>query len=57
MKTGEAIEILATTEDFEKAREIYLKLNGECGGQMTKMTRMEQFLVNFLCKTVCIMDA
>jgi|GEM_PF-129916 len=46
VETGGIIEILATVEDFEAARKIYLQLNGDCGGQLTKLTSTEQSLVS-----------
>ncbi|MDX8548979.1 hypothetical protein KHC33_15300 [Methanospirillum sp. J.3.6.1-F.2.7.3] len=39
------VEIVARKEDFEQAKEIYLKLNGESGGQLTKLTSIENMLV------------
>ena len=36
--------IYATTDDFRKACEIYLALNGECGSQASKLTRGEAVL-------------
>lgn len=36
--------IYATTDDFRKACEIYLALNGECGSQASKLTRGEAAL-------------
>lgn len=51
VEIGTMIEVQAEIQDFEKAREIYLLLNGDCGGQMTKMTRTEQLLVNAIRST------
>ncbi len=37
--------IIATDEDFAGAARLYASLNGECGGQMTKLTRRESELL------------
>jgi len=38
--------IIATEEDFTGAARLYASLNGECGGQMTKLTRRESELLD-----------
>ncbi|MFH0968265.1 MAG: hypothetical protein V1862_11340, partial [Methanobacteriota archaeon] len=38
--------IIATEDDFHEASRLYTSLNGECGGQMTKLTRREAELID-----------
>ena len=40
--------ITATEEDFTEAARLYTALNGECGGQMTKLTRREAELITVI---------
>ena len=40
--------IIATVEDFKVASKLFQALNGESGGQMSKLTRSESDLVSFL---------
>jgi hypothetical protein len=45
-ETGKMRCITATGEDFRRACQLYAKLNGESGGQQSKLTRKESELVN-----------
>gem|GEM_PF-1388883 len=38
--------IIATEEDFQAACDLFIKLNGQDGGQMSKLTRNESELIN-----------
>ncbi len=45
-EAGKMICITATIEDFRQACRLYTKLNGESGGQQSKLTRKESELVD-----------